>query len=305
MSKPIIHTPHDLFFKHSVDDVSVAIDFFQAHLPASLQQRIHWDTLRLTNKSFSDEQLQALHSDVVYSCQLDQKRAYIYLLIEQQTDPDPLLPFRFLQYNVKLWQQHIKQQTEKDRQQPLPMVINLCLYAGKRTPYPYSVDIYDCFEDPILARAELFKPLSMIDLGQLSEEELKQHGTASGMELLLKQARYRTMLKWIQSHAEEVRKILTMHYAQSSIPYILAVENEYSDEEVLDALIAIAPEKKETIMTALQQLEQRSEQRGMHTRGLEIARNMLSKLHLNIKDVQAATGLSMEELMKLQEEAKG
>ena len=93
MSKPIIHTPHDLFFKHSVDDVSVAKSFFQAHLPASLQQRIHWDTLRLTNKSFSDEQLQALHSDVVYSCQLDQKRAYIYLLIEQQTDPDPLLPF--------------------------------------------------------------------------------------------------------------------------------------------------------------------------------------------------------------------
>ena len=42
----------------------------------------------------------------------------------------------------------------------------------------------------------------------------------------------------------------------------------------------------------------------MHTRSLEIAKNMLSKLHLNLKDIQEATGLSVEELKKLQEEAK-
>ena len=58
-------------------------------------------------------------------------------------------------------------------------------------------------------------------------------------------------------------------------------------------------------MTVLQQLEQRSEQQGMHTRGLEIAKNMLSKLHMHIQDVQEATGLSIEERMKLQEEATG
>ena len=307
--KPIIHTPHDLFFKNSVNDVSVAKDFFKAHLPPSLQQRIQWNTLQLTNKSFSDDQLRELHSDVVYACQLDHKKAYLYLLIEQQTNPDLLLPFRFLQYNVRLLEQHLKQQEEKKRKGSLPMVINLCPYAGKQSPYPYSVDIYDCFEDPILARAELFKPLPMIDLGQLSEEELKQHGTASGMELLLKQARHRTMLKWIQSHAEEVRDILAMYYGKSSIHYILAVENKYSPKEVVDALIAIEPHKAQEIMTAARQLELKGEKRGMQ-QGMQqgillTARNMLMKLHMNIKDVQAATGLSIEELMKLQEESKG
>ena len=48
----------------------------------------------------------------------------------------------------------------------------------------FSVDIYDCFEDPILARAELFKPLSLIDLGQMSEEarRSRSHGTIAQTE---------------------------------------------------------------------------------------------------------------------------
>ena len=96
--KPIIHTPHDLFFKNAVDDVSVAKAFFQAHLPPSIQQRIQWDTLQLTNKSFAQEQLKEFHSDVVYACQLDRKPAYLYLLIEQ----------------------HLKQQEKKHRKVPLP-----------------------------------------------------------------------------------------------------------------------------------------------------------------------------------------
>jgi len=57
-------------------------------------------------------------------------------------------------------------------------------------------------------------------------------------------------------------------------------------------------------MTALQQLKQESEQRGMYNKSLEIARNMLSKLHLDLKAVKEATGLSEKELMKLHKEVK-
>ena len=60
-------------------------------------------------------------------------------------------------------------------------------------------------------------------------------------------------------------------------------------------------------MTAAKQLEmkgmQKGMQQGMHTRGLEIARNMLSEgFAANV--IRKLAGLSMEELMKLQEEAK-
>ena len=57
-------------------------------------------------------------------------------------------------------------------------------------------------------------------------------------------------------------------------------------------------------MTAAQYLRQEGRQEGEHNKALDIAKNMLSKLHLDAETVAQATGLSQEELMKLQEEAK-
>jgi predicted transposase/invertase (TIGR01784 family) len=326
MSNFTIHHPHDGFFKHALSNLTVAKDLLRAHLSPSIQQRIRWDSLKLSNKSYTDEKLAQLHSDVVYTCQIDEKSSYIYILLEQQTKPDPLLPFRFLQYNVAMLTEHLSQTKKSQAQAKLPIILNLCLYSGKQTPYPYSVDIYDCFADPVLARAEMFKPLSLVDLGQLSEEELKKHGTADLMELLLKQSRERTFLNWIQENPEEIIKLIEGFYGMSGIHYILANERDHIPNQIIDAIIAITPHKKEVIMTAAQQLRQegiqkgrqegiqegiqkgrqegiqKGRQEGMYTKTLDIARNMLSKLHLDMKTVSEATGLSEEELMKLQEE---
>ena len=108
-------------------------------------------------------------------------------------------------------------------------------------------------------------------------------------------------------------------------------------KEAIAALIEVIPHKKETIMTAAQQLETRGEkrgirqgiqqgmqqgmergmqqgmekgmqqgiqqgmERGMYTRSLEIAKNMLYKLHLDTTAVSKVTGLSQAELSNLQE----
>ena len=150
----------------------------------------------------------------------------------------------------------------------------------------------------------------------MSEEELKQHGTATLMELLLKQARHNTFLKWIEEHIEEVEQLFATHYGTGGVCYILAIEQEYSSEAVIDTLKAVAPNKQQEIMTAAQQLEiigekrgiqkgiQQGRQEGMHTNSLNIARNMLSNMHLDMETVSQATGLSRQELIRLQEESK-
>ena len=96
--------------------------------------------------------------------------------------------------------EHLAQNKKKGNRLKPPIILNLYLYTGKRTPYPYALDIYDCFEDPMLARAEMFKPLSLIDLGQIQEDELASHGTEDLLEMLLKQRRERTFLNWITRH---------------------------------------------------------------------------------------------------------
>ena len=163
---------HDSFSKYAFSDLAVAKDHLQTHLSPAITQRIQWNTLKRSPKSYTDPKRSRRHRDVVYTCQIDRKSAYIYLLIEEQTTPDPLLPFRFLQYNVALLTEHLAQIGERKKNRSLPVIVNLCIYAGKKTPYPYSVDIYDCFEDAFLVRAEMFKPLSLVDLGQVRKEAL-------------------------------------------------------------------------------------------------------------------------------------
>ncbi|MCU0318416.1 MAG: Rpn family recombination-promoting nuclease/putative transposase, partial [Amoebophilaceae bacterium] len=91
-----------------------------AYLSPAITQRIQWDSLHLSNKSYTDEKLAQLHSDLVYACQIDHKSAYIYILVEQQTTPDHLLPFRFLQCNVALLAEHLAQNKKEAKQRHLP-----------------------------------------------------------------------------------------------------------------------------------------------------------------------------------------
>jgi hypothetical protein len=51
-------------------------------------------------------------------------------------------------------------------------------------------------------------------------------------------------------------------YGTSSIVFILAVAQKHSSEEIIEAISNVVPHKKEDIMTAVQQLQQR----GMATR---------------------------------------
>jgi predicted transposase/invertase (TIGR01784 family) len=109
----------------------------------------------------------------------------------------------------------------------------------------------------------------------------------------------------------EVLDDLLEIYGMSSIFFILAAERKRSPEEIIEAIGDIVPYKKEAIMTAAQQLHQRGiqqgrqegMQQGMHTKALDIAKNLLSSFHLDMKIVSEDTGLSEQELMQLQEKS--
>jgi predicted transposase/invertase (TIGR01784 family) len=303
--------PYAVFFRQSLSNLTAARDLLQAHLSPAVTQRLQWETLRFMNESYLGEEHKHLRSDVVYTCQLDDEKGpyiYIYVLLEQQSTPDPLLPFYFLQCNVALMTEHFARNEQEQHTRP-PIVLNLCLYMGGQAPYPDSAELYDCFADPALAREEFPKGLLLVELDQMSEEELRRHGTADLLELLLKQGQERTFLSWLKENPAVAIKMMDNSfgiYGIYSLVFILELEQNHSPEEILETMGKIVPYKKKDIMTAAQQLRQEGIQEGiragMHAKALEIASNMLSNLHLDMKIVSAATGLSAEELMQLQEE---
>jgi hypothetical protein len=60
--------------------------------------------------------------------------------------------------------------------------------------------------------------------------------------------------------------------------------------------------QRQLAMSVVQQLRRESRQESMHTKASGIAKNILSRFHLDIQSVAQATVLSQEELMRLQEE---
>jgi 5-formyltetrahydrofolate cyclo-ligase len=77
--------------------------------------------------------------------------------------------------------------------------------------------------------------------------------------------------------------------------------NGRARKAILDRIDKIKdPTQRQLAMSVAQQLRQE----GRHTKALNIAKSMPSNLQLDMQTVAQATGLSQEELMKLQEEKK-
>lgn len=184
---------HDSFFKRSLMHKEIAVDFFKAHIPKYLQKHIEYSNLHLTNKSFVSEKHKQIHSDIVYQCKIDGQAGYLYLLLEHQSTDDKLMAFRQLQYTMALMEEHLNQGNKQ-----LPIIIPMCLYHGKKSPYPYSTDIMDCFESVQLAQKLMFKPFHLIDLTIMTDEEIEKHGLSSLMEVLFKHYRAKNFFQTYQ-----------------------------------------------------------------------------------------------------------
>jgi predicted transposase/invertase (TIGR01784 family) len=310
----IIHMPHDSFAKGALSNIEVAKDLLKPHLPPDLVQRINWDTFQLTNKSFVDDNLAQSHGDLVYKCRLQDQdeEIYIYVLLEHESTPKRLLAFKMLKYNIPLMEQHLAEGNSH-----LPIILNVCLYAGPQSPYPYSTDIYDCFEQPSLAREKMFKGFGLIDLTILSQEQLATYGTADLMTILLKQTASRkllTWLKWVNENPELIKILYIRPYGEKGLMYILAIESE-DLEGLKKTLKKIDITKTDIIMSAAEKLKRewleegmeigkekgRGEgmEKGIFTKAIAVAKNMLFKLKLDIDTVQQATELPRAELEKI------
>ena len=155
--------PHDSLFKAMCQNKQVALDLIKVALPQKLWKQLDTDSLQLTDKSFVSNQLKQYHSDLIYQVKVSGHEGYLVFLLEHQSSADRLLAFRKLEYNVGLMRQHLDQGHSS-----LPTIINIGIYHGRRSPYPYSTDLFACFSDEALAREWVFKPYYLIDLSVAS-----------------------------------------------------------------------------------------------------------------------------------------
>ena len=224
MGGPSITNPHDKFFRATMAHKRVAVDFFKSYLPEKVQQALNVDSLMLMQHSYISNELQESLSDLVFSCELADKPAYLTLLVEHQSCADKMMPFRVHHYLFGVLHNYLKQHPGS----LLPAVYTLVFYHGQATPYPYSLSLWDCFDDPLgLMPQVLYNALPLIDVNQLSDQELKQQQWVGPMALALKHSRQQDVasyaldilgaLPWKMEEPEAVELLqLLLNYLLSS-----------------------------------------------------------------------------------------
>ena len=317
-----IRKPFDLLFKHTMGNDVAIQDFLKNHISAPIYQRIDPQSIQPTKQSYVPADLKELYSDLVCQCNIDGKEAFLYFLVEHQSQPSWRLPLRLIKYQTRLLEDYLSGKKEGT---PWPIVLCACFYHGESSPYPYSTNIYDYFTDPVMAKeVGAFEKFHLIDLTIMDEASMQQHGSLALMEQILKYSRRRDFFSLVSSLLEQYKAMLEDPANPLGEDYWYAVylvtdyalQQQGYDPEAAASLFAEKlnlSKTKEDIMTVTQAIKQEARQEGMQQgmqkgiqrRNLEIARNMLYKLHLDIKAVKEATGLSEEVLMKLQEEANG
>ena len=257
----IIQNPHDRFFRASMSNPRVALQFIEKHIPPHIAAKIDKDSLQLMPGNFIED-LQEWKTDLLYKVTFEGTPGYIYLLIEHQRQSDRLMPLRMLEYMTKIVRMHL----QKNKNSPLPIVYPCVLYNGSE-PYPHATDLFKLFQDPGFAREIFLKPFQIIDLTQLSDDDLKKESLLGIMEMLLKYAFARDTVALIRNindllqHADKMREVELL---RESAEYVFqTTKDNLSRHEVLNEFKRhLSPPTQKNIMTLAEAFVEEGRQEG-------------------------------------------
>ena len=257
-----IYHPHDSLFKVAFRGKEVMSDFLKNRLEKKLLSKLDLRTLKLENSSFIKEELKSSQSDLVFSVSMRERKGYVYLLIEHQTKEDKDMMLRLIEYNSQLMREHWQKNNG-----PIPTIINLVLYTGKK-PYNGPKSLMDAIENPELF-LESLKRNVVIELSKEDDSKTLKDKKAALVNIALKWAKYRDFCKMIEEADFDIGVLINeSSYGPSTILYMLSVDKN-DNEELFKKLRNLAPESKKKVMSALQRIVQKSEQRGQ-LRGIRI-----------------------------------
>ncbi len=315
MPKKKINSPHDKVFKAFLTVPQTARDFLDIYLPERFKSQCDLSTLELQSESLIEEELRTHYSDVLYSLKTVSGEGYIYCLIEHQSSPDKNMAFRLMHYAIKVMLRHL----ESEKGKLLPLVVPMLFYHGKTSPYPYSMNWLDHFQESAQARQLYNQPFPLIDITVVPDEEIMNHKGVALLELVQKHIRMRDIMELVDELVTLLLKSYTTEkQAKSLLEYLVQVGETESVTTLLDTLSSQVPKHEGTIMTIAEQLrrqgvergiqqgllqgrqegEQRGEQRGELRGRQEVARKMLAS-GLNTETICELTELTESDLAKL------
>ena len=124
--------PHDALFRAVFEILRLAIAFLRDHLPNSVAGHLVLEDLERAEGSFIDETLVGSQSDALFRAPVrGGGSAFVYLLLEHKSWPDPALPLQLAGYMLRIWRRHVRE-AGSGALRALPPIVPVVLYAGSR-----------------------------------------------------------------------------------------------------------------------------------------------------------------------------
>lgn len=299
--------PHDRFTRAMMTNQKVIREFFESHLPDNIKNVLDFSSILPQKDSFVDDKLRLQIADLVYEVKFNGSPGFIYLLLEHASTPDKLLPFRMIKYMLAIMDQHLK----KTQSGKLPFIYPLILYTGDK-PYPYSMDLWDMFgSEKDLAKETMMNPYPLIDLTQVSDDELKKYLWFGTMALILKHVHDSDILPLFKSQLQVFRTLEKEgeeEYLYTVISYVVEAAEVSNKEEFLEAIKQLESVSEEKVMTIAEQFRQegfkKGIEKGIEKGKLETFKAITLALHLfkegkSLIQTSEATGLPVKELEEI------
>ena len=335
---------HDELFKKVMSEPVAAREFLEYYLPVSFKNKINLNSIKIEQESFVTDSLRKKFSDVVYSVSLkqnidsknstdsatdnvDNDKAYVYVLIEHQSSNDYWIAFRLWQYMLLLCERHKdanknKSHATKDRDNKLPLICPIVVYANDK-PYNAPRSFWELFEDDKIAKEMMDDEYLLVDLQQQSDNEMEQKKHLGMMEYMLKHIKARDILNLWQSLLEKFESSIEIDkengyiyikwllwYSDAKVSEDKQVElariiSSYLKKEDQEGLMRTIADKyiDEGVQKGMVQGMQIGRNEGMqigrnegkHEKTIEVAKNMYNA-GSDIAFISRVTGLSISEL---------
>lgn len=299
----IPHHPTDHFFKRAFMELRVVKDFIEKYVPQEFLSKVNLNTLQIEKGTFVTANYQHRETDMLYSVQYQDKRAYFYILCEMQAQIDKTIALRINGYLHHFFELYSKQHPKTE----FPIIYPMIIYAGKTT-WKGALNFFDLFgkNRPIMQEIYL-NEIQLIDIYRLDDHLIEQHRWVGLFEFVLK---YRKMqdirnvidkiIRWIA----EVESNQNRDYAVLVIDYIMSeFETEDANYFIDSANTYFSEALRGDIMTIAQYLRREGRQEGRlegRLEGIKEGREegKLETLRLITKKLENS-GFSEQEILKI------
>ena len=309
------HRPHDEFVKHMMFDVPVARDFFENNLPKEMLSQMHLTTMALTAGTFIDSEFNMRHTDILYKVALKQGgEGYIYLLVEHQSSPDPVMAFRTLNYVMRILDRHIKDSINAGiNPLPLPYIFPIVYYNGEKA-YKGERYLFNLFGEYQEHVQQIFNgPLNLVDISLEANQDIRGQKWASLLSWCMRHSMQREFLPYLDDFGQFVTDVLLAYgwtdadrdRIKVMLNYIMRSLSTATDSEILiEAMLnTLPPQLEDTAMTLAEQLFQKGEIKGK-LEGIQKTLKAVSLINkeVDIHTIMDKTGLSLETIETLRKE---